>query len=195
MLRARWRTESTPSDRHWAILKTLRSGQICTGTVTEIASFGVTFVDIGGFIAMINIPELSWRRIDHPSDVVAVGQEITVEILGVDMAWQRVQLSLKSLQEDPMQKLTQQVGRITTGPVTKLVPFGAFVRIEDRDDGFEGLVHISELADIQVEKPEDVVEVGDTLAVKILVVDPTRRRIVLSHTQARAAGHGEADPR
>lgn len=195
VLRARWRTEPTPSDRHWAILKTLRSGQICTGTVIEIASFGVTFVDIGGFTAMINIPELSWRRIDHPSDVVAVGQEITVEILGVDMAWQQVQLSLKSLQEDPMQKLTQQVGRITTGPVTKLVPFGAFVRIEDRDDGFEGLVHISELADIQVEKPEDVVEVGDTLAVKILVVDPTRRRIALSHTQARAAGHGEADPR
>ncbi|WP_460499211.1 S1 RNA-binding domain-containing protein [Glycomyces tarimensis] len=76
VLRARWRTEPTPSDRHWALLKTLRRGQACTGTVTEIASFGVTFVDIGGFTAMVNIPELSWRHIEHPSDVVSVGQEI-----------------------------------------------------------------------------------------------------------------------
>ncbi|WP_327710587.1 S1 RNA-binding domain-containing protein [Streptomyces sp. NBC_00464] len=195
VLRARWRTEPTPSDRHWAILKTLRSGQICTGTVIEIASFGVTFVDIGGFTAMINIPELSWRYIDRPSDVVTVGQEITVEILGVDMAWQRVQLSLKSLQEDPMGELVQQVGQIITGPVTKLVPFGAFVRIEDRDDGFEGLVHISELAERHVERPEDVVQVGDALTVKILVVDPARRRILLSHTQTLAADSSGADPR
>ncbi|MEE1739102.1 S1 RNA-binding domain-containing protein [Streptomyces sp. BE147] len=193
VLRARWRTEPTPSDRHWAILKTLRSGQTCTGTVTEIASFGVTFVDIGGFTAMINIPELSWRYIGHPSDVVAVGQEITAEILGVDMARQQVQLSLKSLQVDPMEELVQQVGQIITGPVTKLVPFGAFVRVEDRDDGFEGLVHNSELAERHVERPEDVVQVGDTLTVKILVVDPTRRRILLSHTQALAADSGGAD--
>ena len=119
------------SDRHWAILKTLRRGQVITGTVTEIASFGVTFVDIGGFTAMINIPELSWRHIDHPSDVVTVGQEITAEILDVDMVRERVPLSLKALQADPMLDLAQQVGQIVTGPVTKLVPFGVFVRVED----------------------------------------------------------------
>ncbi|WP_308120793.1 S1 RNA-binding domain-containing protein [Streptomyces poriferorum] len=195
VLRARWRTEPTPSDRQWAILKTLRRGQICAGTVIEIASFGVTFVDIGGFTAMINIPELSWRYIDHPSDVVTVGQETTVQILGVDMARQQVQLSLKSLQVDPMEELVQQIGQIIAGPVTKLVPFGAFVRVEDRDDGFEGLVHISELAERRVERPEDVVQVGDTLTVKILVVDPTLRRILLSHTQTLAADSGGADPR
>ncbi|MFI5788164.1 S1 RNA-binding domain-containing protein [Streptomyces sp. NPDC051640] len=195
VLRARWRTEPTPSDRHWAILKTLRSGQICTGTVIAIASFGVTFVDIGGFTAMINIPELSWRHIDHPSDVVTVGQEITAEILAVDMARQRVPLSLKSLQEDPMRELVRQVGQIITGPVTKLVPFGAFVRVEDRDDGFEGLVHNSELAERHVDRPEDVVRAGDTLTVKILEVDPTRRRIVLSHTQTLSADSGGSAPR
>ncbi|MEU9737433.1 S1 RNA-binding domain-containing protein [Streptomyces sp. NPDC048002] len=80
VLRARWQTEPTPSDRDWAFLKTLRRGQVVTGTVTTIASFGVTFVDIGGFTAMINIPELSWRPINHPSDVVSVGQEVTAEV-------------------------------------------------------------------------------------------------------------------
>ncbi|MFE1413418.1 S1 RNA-binding domain-containing protein [Streptomyces sp. NPDC058746] len=184
VLRARWQTEPTPSDRDWAFLKTLRRGQVVTGTVTTIASFGVTFVDIGGFTAMINIPELSWRYINHPSDVVSVGQEITAEVLDVDMVRERVPLSLKALQPDPMLDLARQVGQIVTGPVTKLVPFGAFVRIEDSEDGFEGLVHNTELADELVERPEDVVQVGEALAVKILEVDPTRRRIALSHKQA-----------
>lgn len=186
VLRARWQTEPTPSDRDWALLKTLRRGQVVTGTVRTIASFGVTFVDIGGFTAMINIPELSWRHINHPSDLVSVGQEVTAEVLDVDMVRERVPLSLKALQPDPMLELRRQVGQIVTGPVTKLVPFGAFVRIEDSEDGFEGLVHTTELADEHVESPEDVVQVGEALAVKILEVDPTRRRITLSHKQALA---------
>lgn len=181
VLRARWRTDPTPSDRHWAILKALHEGRVITGTVTEIASFGVTFVDIGGFTAVINIPELSWRRIDHPGDVIAVGQEITAEILGVDMVREHVSLSLKALQADPMVDLVRQVGQIVTGPVTKLVPFGVFVRIEDREDGFEGLVHTSELD----ESSGADIEVGNALTVKIMVVDIVRRRIALSHTQAR----------
>lgn len=186
VLRARWRTEPTPSDRGWAVLKTLHEGQICTGTVTDLPSFGVTFVDVGGFTAMINIPELSWRPIDHPSDVVSVGQEISVKILGVDLVRERVQLSLKALQEDPMSLLVQQVGQTVSGVVTKIVPFGAFVRIEDREDGFEGLVHRTELAEGPVDRPEDVVQVGAILNVKILDVDLSRRRIVLSHLQAFA---------
>ncbi|MFJ7946273.1 S1 RNA-binding domain-containing protein [Streptomyces sp. NPDC096354] len=188
VLRARWRTEPTPSDRDWALLKTLHRGQICTGTVTEIASFGGTFVDIGGFTAMINITELSWRRFDHPSDVVAVGQEISAEILDVDLVHERVQLSLKALQEDPMSPFVQQVGQTVPGVVTKLVPFGAFVRIEDREDGLQGLVHLTELADGHVDQPEDVAQVGDSLTVKIIDVDLPRRRIILSHLQALAPG-------
>ncbi|MFF2327958.1 MULTISPECIES: S1 RNA-binding domain-containing protein [unclassified Streptomyces] len=190
VLRARWRTEPTPSDRNWAFLKTLQPGQICTGTVTEIASFGVTFVDIGGFTAVINIPELSWRRINHPSDIVTVGQEISAEILDVDLVREHVPLSLKALQEDPMPPFVQQVGQTVTGVVTKLVPFGAFVRIEDREDGLEGLVHLTELAEGHMVRPEDVVQVGDTLTVKIVDVDLPRRRIVLSHLQALAPGGG-----
>ena len=194
VLRARWRTEPTPSDRNWAFLKTLRRGQICTGTVTEIADFGVTFVDIGGFTAMINIPELSWRRFDHPSDVVAVGQEISAEILDVDLVRERVPLSLKALREDPMPQFVQRVGQVVNGVVTKLVPFGAFVRVEEGEDGLEGLVHLSELAEAHPERPEgvvrveDVVRVGDGLAVKIVDVDLPRRRIILSHLRALAPG-------
>jgi small subunit ribosomal protein S1 len=186
VLRARWRTEPTPSDRDWVFLKSLRRGQVCTGTVTEIASFGVTFVDIGGFTAMINLPELSWRHVNSPSDVLAVGQEITAEILDVDLIRERASLSLKALREDPMVQLAQQVGQIVTGPVTKLVPLGVFVRIEDPDDGFEGLLHVGELTDAPVDRPEEDVQIGDVLTVKILDVDPKRHRIALSHVQARA---------
>ncbi len=185
VLRARWRTEPTPSDHDWALLKTLHRGQICNGTVRQIANFGV-FVDIGGFTAMINIPELSWRPVNHPSEILTVGQEITAQILDVDMVRERVSLSLKALQEDPMPQIVQQVGQIVRGRVTKLVSFGAFVRIEDRRDGFEGLVHNSELAAGHVDKPEDVVQVGDDLHVKVIDVDPKRRRITLSRKQAVA---------
>ncbi|WP_328876023.1 S1 RNA-binding domain-containing protein [Streptomyces sp. NBC_00287] len=188
VLRARWRTEQSRSDRNWAFLKNLHRGQVVTGVVTEIADFGVTFVDIGGFTAMINVPELSWRHINHPSDVVTVGQEIAAEVLDVDLVRERVPLSLKSLQVDPMTQFIQQVGQVVTGVVTKLVPIGVFVRIEDREDGFEGLVHITELSEEPAATPEDVIQVGDALCVKILDVDPTRRRIALSHLQALARG-------
>lgn len=173
-----------PSDRNWAFLKTLHRGEIVTGTVTHIADFGGTFVDIGGFEAMINVPEVSWRHISHPSDVVSVGQRIHAEILDVDPIRERVALSLKALQEDPMLQLTGQVGRTVVGRVTKLVPFGVFVRIEERANGFEGLVHTAELADEHLETPQLGIKVGDALTVKILDVDPTRRRITLSHRQA-----------
>lgn len=181
VLRARWQTEPTSSDRDWAFLKTLRRGQVVTGTVTLIAGFGVTFVDIGGFTAMINIPELSWRPISYPSDVVSVGQEITAEVLDVDMVRERVPLSLRAVQEDPWPQIAQRIGQVVTGPVTRIVPSGVFVRIEDREDGFEGLVHNSELN----EPPEKDIEVGDALTVQIIEVDPARRRIALSQVRAR----------
>lgn len=158
----------TPSERDLAFLRTLRRGQIITGTVTEIADFGVTFVDIGGFAAMINIPELSWRAIDHPGDVVTVGQEITAEILDVDVERGRVPLSLKALQPDPLIELQQQTGCIVAGPVTKVVPFGVFVRIEDSPHGFEGLLPNAELT-------AGPVETGEVLTVEIVRVDVTRR--------------------
>lgn len=186
VLRARWGNEPTPSDRHWALLRTLRPGQIVTGTVTHIASFGVTFVDIGGFEAMINIPELSWRRFEHPSDVVSVGEVVEAEILGVEFLPERVSLSLKALHEDPLRLLTGQIGRTLVGPVTKVLPFGVFVRVEEAEDGFEGLVHICELADEHLAGPEIALRAGDALPVRIVDVDLSRRRIVLTNRQAVA---------
>lgn len=188
VLRARWRTEPAQGDRDRAFLKTLRRGQICTGTVTAIPDSGVTFVDIGGFTAMINMPELSWRPCDFPSDVVSVGQEISAEILYVDMSRAHVSLSLKALQEDPMPLFAQQVGQVVTGVVTRLVPFGVFVRVEDRPDGLEGLVHLAELTDGDTGRPEDVAQVGDTLTVRVAEVDLALRRISLSPLQAPAPG-------
>ncbi|MGW7660609.1 S1 RNA-binding domain-containing protein [Streptomyces sp. NPDC054756] len=188
VVRARWRTEPTPSDRNWAFLKTLDRGEVVTGTVTRIAAFGVTFVDIGGFEAMINIPELSWRPIDQPSDVVAVGQEVRAEILDVDPVRERVSLSLKALHDDPLPSLTVLLGRTVAGRVTRLVPFGAFVRIEERENGFEGLVSTSELSGSDTDHPQPAVRVGDALPVRIVDIDVVRRRITLSHRQAISGG-------
>ncbi|MFJ4843286.1 S1 RNA-binding domain-containing protein [Streptomyces sp. NPDC088746] len=184
VLRARWRTEPTPDDRKWAFLKSLRAGQVVTGTVTETAPFGVTFVDIDGHVGIINIPELSWRSVAHPSDVVSVGQRIHTEVLGVDAVRGQLSLSLRALQDDPMKELTAQVGTTVLGPVTKFVPFGVFVRIEEREDGVEGLVHNSELTGSPGEDPQLGIKVGSALRVKILDVDLERRRITLSQRQA-----------
>ncbi|MDX6233819.1 MAG: small subunit ribosomal protein, partial [Nocardioidaceae bacterium] len=136
--------------------------------------------------------ELSWKHIDHPSEVVEVGQEVTVEVLDVDMDRERVSLSLKATQEDPWQHFarTHQIGQIVPGKVTKLVPFGAFVRV---DEGIEGLVHISELAERHVEIPEQVVQIGDSVMVKIIDIDLERRRISLSLKQANETEVATAD--
>ena len=131
----------------------------------------------------MHVSELSWKHIDHPSEVVEVGQEVTVEVLDVDLDRERVSLSLKATQEDPWRQFarTHAIGQIVPGKVTKLVPFGAFVRVEE---GIEGLVHISELAERHVEIPEQVVQVGDDCMVKVIDIDLERRRISLSLKQA-----------
>jgi len=144
----------------------------------------------------VHVSELSWKHIDHPSEVVEVGQEVTVEVLDVDFDRERVSLSLKATQEDPWQAFarTHAIGQVVPGKVTKLVPFGAFVRVED---GIEGLVHISELAVRHVEIPEQVVQVGDDVFVKVIDIDLERRRISLSLKQANEgvdADSTEFDP-
>ncbi|MFE4958634.1 S1 RNA-binding domain-containing protein [Streptomyces sp. NPDC056653] len=184
VLRARWRTDPTPSDIRWSALHKVTRGEIRTGTVTSIAPYGV-FVDIGGTEGMINAAELSWQSFVQYTDVVEVGQEVTVEVLDVDLARERISLSRKALLEDPLLSFVSRVGEIVSGRVTKLVPFGAFVRIGGEEDGFEGLVHNSELAEGTVARPEDVVTVGDELVVKITEVDRERHRMALSHRQTR----------
>src|SRR5450432_3810441 len=181
--------EQTQSEVRQNFLNTLQKGQIRKGVVSSIVNFGA-FVDLGGVDGLVHVSELSWKHIDHPGEVVEVGQEVTVEVLDVDMDRERVSLSLKSTQEDPWQQFarTHQIGQVVPGRVTKLVPFGAFVRVEE---GIEGLVHISELADRHVEIPEQVVQVGDEIFVKIIDIDLDRRRISLSLKQANEGASGE----
>ncbi|MBW3068995.1 MULTISPECIES: 30S ribosomal protein S1 [unclassified Actinomyces] len=174
--------EQTQSEVRTNFLQTLQKGQVRTGVVSSIVNFGA-FVDLGGVDGLVHVSELSWKHIDHPSEVVEVGQEVTVEVLDVDFDRERVSLSLKATQEDPWQAFarTHAIGQVVPGKVTKLVPFGAFVRVED---GIEGLVHISELAQRHVELPEQVVKVGDEVFVKVIDIDLDRRRISLSLKQA-----------
>ncbi len=181
--------EQTQSEVRQNFLNTLQKGQIRKGVVSSIVNFGA-FVDLGGVDGLVHVSELSWKHIDHPGEVVEVGQEVTVEVLDVDMDRERVSLSLKSTQEDPWQQFARmhQIGQVVPGRVTKLVPFGAFVRVEE---GIEGLVHISELADRHVEIPEQVVQVGDEIFVKIIDIDLDRRRISLSLKQANEGAAGE----
>src|SRR4030095_5431917 len=168
--------------------------QIRRGVVSSIVNFGA-FVDLGGGDGFVHVSELSWKHIDHPSEVVEVGQEVTVEVLDVDMDRERVSLSLKATQEDPWQHFarTHAIGQVVPGKVTKLVPFGAFVRV---DDGIEGLVHISELAERHVGLPEQVVSVGAEIFFKVIDIDLERRRISLSLKQANddSAPVAEFDP-
>jgi small subunit ribosomal protein S1 len=174
--------EQTQSEVRSDFLNKLAKGQVRSGVVSSIVNFGA-FVDLGGVDGLVHVSELSWKHIDHPSEVVEVGQEVTVEVLDIDLDRERVSLSLKATQEDPWRHFarTHAIGQVVPGKVTKLVPFGAFVRVQD---GIEGLVHISELAERHVEIPEQVVNVGDDLLVKVIDIDLERRRISLSLKQA-----------
>ena len=183
--------EQTQSEVRQTFLTQLQKGQIRSGVVSSIVNFGA-FVDLGGVDGLVHVSELSWKHIDHPSEVVEVGTEVTVEVLDVDMDRERVSLSLKATQEDPWQQFarTHQIGQVVPGKVTKLVPVGAFVRVEE---GIEGLVHISELAERHIELPEQVVNVNDDIFVKVIDIDLERRRISLSLKQASETISGAED--
>jgi small subunit ribosomal protein S1 len=184
--------EQTQSEVRSEFLNQLQKGAIRKGVVSSIVNFGA-FVDLGGVDGLVHVSELSWKHIDHPSEVVQVGDEVTVEVLDVDMDRERVSLSLKATQEDPWRHFarTHAIGQIVPGKVTKLVPFGAFVRVEE---GIEGLVHISELSERHVEVPDQVVQVGDDAMVKVIDIDLERRRISLSLKQANEDYTEEFDP-
>jgi small subunit ribosomal protein S1 len=160
------------------ILDRLQPGQVVEGKISNIVDFGA-FVDLDGIDGLIHISELSWSHVNHPSEVVAIGDDVRIKVLDIDRDRQRISLGLKQTQEDPWQRVvsTHRPGDVLEGSVTKVVAFGAFVEILP---GVEGLVHISELADHHVESPSEVVEPGTTLNVKILEIDEERRRLSLS---------------
>jgi len=178
--------EETQKEQREDFLENLKPGEIRKGTVSSVVNFGA-FVDLGGMDGLVHVSELSWKHVDHPASVVAVGDEIEVQVLEVDLDRERISLSLKATQQDPWQEFANnhRVGELVYGRVTKLVPFGAFVQV---GEGIEGLVHISEMAAHHVDLPEQVVTPGEELWVKIIDLDLQRRRISLSIKQAAEGG-------
>ncbi|WP_414144343.1 30S ribosomal protein S1 [Berryella intestinalis] len=166
------------------ILTKLSKGMRLKGAVSSIVDFGA-FVDLGGIDGLVHISELSWNHVNHPSEVVKVGQEVEVEVLDVDLQRERISLGLKQTTPDPWVKLVESypVGAVVDGKVTKVVPFGAFVALGENT---EGLVHISEMAPRHIETPAQVVKVGDEVKVKVMEINPERRRISLSMKAAAA---------
>jgi small subunit ribosomal protein S1 len=160
------------------ILDRLQPGLVVEGQISNIVDFGA-FVDLDGIDGLIHISELSWSHVNHPSEILAIGDTVKVKVLDIDRDRQRISLGLKQTQEDPWQRIvdTYNVGDELAGKVTKVVTFGAFVEILD---GVEGLVHISELAPHHVESPREIVHPGDEIRVKILEIDSDRRRLSLS---------------
>lgn len=166
-----------------ALLHELEPGQIRSGRVTSLASFGA-FVDLGGADGLVHISQLSYSRVNHPSEVLNVGDEVQVYVLSIDPQTKKIALSLKKAQPDPWTLVEERykVGDVVEGTITKLAKFGAFARI---DDGIEGLIHLSELTDQAVEKPQDVVNEGDQVKLRVIAINSQRRRLGLSLRQAQ----------
>ncbi len=160
------------------ILDELQPGEVVEGVISNIVEFGA-FVDLDGIDGLIHISELSWSHVNHPSEILQIGEKVKVKVLDIDRDRQRISLGLKQTQADPWQSVIEsyQVNDVVEGKVTKVVTFGAFVEIHP---GVEGLVHISELAAHHVENPREVVNQGDVLAVRVIEIDADRRRLSLS---------------
>jgi small subunit ribosomal protein S1 len=185
--------EENQKETRDSFLTNLKVGEVRQGVISSVVSFGA-FVDLGGMDGLIHVSELSWKHVDHPGSVVAVGDPVTVQVLDVDFSRERISLSLKATQQDPWAEFAEghAVGQLVYGRVTKLVQFGAFVQV---GDGIEGLVHISEMSAHHVENPADIVTPGEELWVKIIDLDLQRRRISLSIKQAAEGGELAAEYR
>jgi small subunit ribosomal protein S1 len=170
--------EEERKEQRQQILDKLQPGDVVEGQISNIVDFGA-FVDLDGMDGLIHISELSWSHVNHPSELLEIGQTVRVKVLDIDRERQRISLGLKQTQSDPWQQVVEQYseGDVATGKVTKVVTFGAFVEILP---GVEGLVHISELAQHHVENPREVVSQGQTVRVQILEIDGERRRLSLS---------------
>jgi small subunit ribosomal protein S1 len=178
--------EDERKEQRQQILDRLQPGDVVEGQISNIVDFGA-FVDLDGMDGLIHISEISWSHVNHPSEVLEIGQTVKVKVLDIDRERQRISLGLKQTQSDPWQQVLDQYseGDVVEGKVTKVVTFGAFVEIMP---GVEGLVHISELAQHHVENPREVVSQGDSVQAKIIEVDPDRRRLSLSLKRVEGEG-------
>jgi small subunit ribosomal protein S1 len=174
--------EEEQAEQRQAFLDELKEGEIRDGVVSSVVNFGA-FVDLGGMDGLVHVSELSWQHVSHPSEMVSVGDKVTVKVLEVDLDRERISLSVRQTKDDPWATFGEanHVGDVVDGTVTKTVPFGAFVSVAD---GVEGLVHVSEIAMHHVDSPELELSVDQPVKVKITEIDPERRRISLSIKQA-----------
>ena len=164
------------------LIKELKEGEVRRGRVSSICDFGA-FVDIGGADGLVHLSELSWSRVRHPSEILKIGEEVEVYVLGINPQEKKIALSIKRTQAEPWSRVANayDVGQLVRGTVTQLANFGAFARIED---GIEGLIHVSELTDERIAHPKQVVEEGQDLILRIIRIDPERRRMGLSLRRA-----------
>ena len=164
------------------LIEELKEGEVRRGRVSSICDFGA-FVDIGGADGLVHLSELSWSRVRHPSEILKIGQEVDVYVLGINAQEKKIALSIKRTQAEPWSQVASkyEVGQLVRGTVTQLANFGAFARIED---GIEGLIHVSELTDERITHPKQVVKEGDELLLRIIRIDPQRRRMGLSLRRA-----------
>ncbi len=175
------------------LLAEIKAGDVRKGHVISLADFGA-FVDIGGADGLVHLSELSWRRVAHPSEVLKVGQEVEVVVLNVDRERKRIGLSTKRREEDPWHALQRKFhsGMLVAATITKLTKFGAFARLEGEEE-IEGLIHVSELADGHVEHPKQVISEGQSVTLRVLKVDPDKRRIGLSLKRVASAEYADTD--
>jgi small subunit ribosomal protein S1 len=173
------------------LLGELKKGDVRTGRISSLAKFGA-FVDLGGADGLIHLSELSWSRVNHPNEVIQVGDEVQVYVLNVDRDRKRIGLSLRRLEPEPWSVVHDRysVGQVVEGVITKLASFGAFARV---DGTLEGLIHISELANHRVTHPREVVKEGDVLNLRVIRIDPARRRMGLSLKRAAEEEYAEVD--
>jgi small subunit ribosomal protein S1 len=181
-------TRETIKDR---LLDELHEGVIKNGRVTSLADFGA-FVNIDGADGLVHLSEISWERIEHPSEVLKVGQEVKVKVIAVDQERKRIGLSIRQLQPDPwvVKVSNLKEGQLVEGTITHLTKFGAFARL---DEDLEGLIHISELSDQRINHPKEVVKEGDVVTLRIIKVDPERRRIGLSLRKVDSMAYANMD--
>ncbi len=174
--------EEEQAEQRHAFLDDLKEGDVREGVVSSVVNFGA-FVDLGGMDGLVHVSELSWRHVNHPGEIVTVGDKVRVKVLDVDHGKERISLSIRQTAEDPWETFARDasVGSVVEGKVTKTVPFGAFVSV---GDGVEGLVHVSEIAAHHVESPELELSIGQEVNVKVTEIDADRRRVSLSIKQA-----------
>jgi len=177
------------------LISELAIGEIRSGHVISLADFGA-FIDIGGADGLVHISEISWKRVSNPREVLSVGQEVQVKVLGVDPERNRISLSIRELEENPWEKILEQYdeGQLVEGTITKLTKFGAFAKLVGLEDyGIEGLVHISELSDRHITHPSEVVQEGQVLTLRVIRVDALRHRIGLSLKRVESSDYADRD--